>query len=215
MVSESFVITVNPFADSCDVQGSSGDASNNNCPNDQNNVTSDNMPTLYGGSILRFYSYDIIRDPLLGGSATTDLVINYNNNSSVLTSSHNIASLHSFRILSLDTNSGDLILPEIGSEILANSNVRSGSNTKSNSMLIKIENENISPRTNQIKINDQVLDVIDFGGYKTLLDGPQIQVSAKSGQGTGQITHINATVNLSLVTGGSYTLTHQGVENYQ
>ena len=168
---------------------------------------------LRGGMPIRMFSNNPFWDPAFGGAATAGLVMEYDNKTALLISSHAINGLHAYRTTSLDINPASVILPEIGSTVLADSNVGLDSVTKSDAALIEVTGQDIESRMNEIQSGDQVIRIIGFGGVNSLPDNATIKVSARHNQGTGHIWYTNVTASITILD-GVYTVTEHAAGNY-
>ncbi len=169
---------------------------------------------LIGGSKIRAYGSGL--GFLLGSAGTAGLVIEHNGVNALLTASHVVDFTPDFRMISLDDDPLEFIKPEIGSKVLAKSNVGTNTITTSDAVLIYIDSDSIMPHLNKIQTSDGVLNVTTFGGAPDMSIGSKVQVSARHSDDTGSITHHNVTVSFhtSDLFGGHYILTDQIAATY-
>lgn len=168
---------------------------------------------LRGGDMIRAFGNNPLQ--LEGTSGTAGLIINYTGHSALLTSSHLIKATSLYRVVSLDSSTGSgLLLPEIGTAVLANSNISVNKTSRSDSALIKITGKDISPVLNEITTKNGTLDVISFGGVRNMTAGDVVEISARHSNGTGHIQYTNVTASLTIEGFGDYIVTNQASATY-
>ncbi len=207
--SESFTITVTDgrpadgdgFHDGIDQCPDEAGDGNYGCPEDEQ------THELRGGDAIRIFGNNPLH--ITGSQGTAGLILNYTGTPALLTASHNIHLTSLYRVVSLDTDTLSLILPEIGSTILSDSNVSMGSSTNSDAVLIEISNDNITPKINELQTNNGTIQVIDFGGLDDFSRGTEVEISARHNDGIGHISYTNVTVSLE-----THVLTEQVSATY-
>lgn len=175
-------------------------------PAPPSNGTAPSAPAqeLRGGMPIKSYSYN----PLFieGDSGTAGLVIEHGDKKALVTASHitNLRGPH--RVTSLDQ--GSYILPEIGSTIIAHTDVSDGSTSPADASLVEISNLELIPRVNEIHTRNGTLSVTSFGrAADDFATGTVVEVSARGNAGTGAISYTNATA--SFTTGGRFVPTSE------
>ena len=148
-------------------------------------------PHLRGGDPIITFGLN----PFDGNGATAGLVIKHGGYDALLTASYLINNTPLYHVTKIDTGLGSLS-PEIGTTVLANSNVGGQAAAKSDSALIKITGTTISPKHNKISTQNGLLDVIAFGGAPKMTAGDTVEISARHSHGTGAIQYNNVTVVL-------------------
>ena len=199
-----FTVNVNAYAEppiNCGDSSTMG--TDGSCPDDTSS-----RHYVRGGDPIRVFGF-FINYPLDGFEATAGLVIDYNDKPALLTASHTVRAL-GYSNMKLDLGGTQLLSwPEIGSTILANSDVGGGSTTKSDAILIEVSNSDIISPINQIQTNEGILDVISFGTSDSYDRGTQLEISARKNDGIGHITYTNVTAVTDF-----YTLTNQVSASY-
>ena len=137
-------------------------------------------------------------------------------NKNALTASHVVSPWSSFLSINKDRGHAQIGHPEIGTQVIADTNVNiPGATTDSDAVLVRVSGDGIRPFVNQIQAGDSILDVISFGGLSDM-QYPTVEKSARHGVSSGGVVNYqNVTVSLSATTPAlSYTLTNQAVALY-
>ena len=169
-------------------------------------------PEIFGGSVFTIHR----EHPFDYNVATSGLVITDSNGTNkLLTNEHNIqiangmsdrikihTLLHPFgvQIGSIDTQAG-LLEPN-------------NKNGTADAGLITITSESIIAHPNQIRYNNESLNVTSFGGVEQVTNLP-IYIASRSGDRQGELIVNNATAVISYSGVGDRILTHQSVGYYR